>query len=88
MITTWQLHPAPPVHTIVAESTQNNPEQQPFPLVYGVPIPPHKVQLMPQGTDLGTIRGRDESLIEVCKTRGYRYCNRLHIELFGNTRGT
>ncbi len=54
----------------------------------GLPISPHKVQLMPQGTDLHTIRGRDESLIDLCKRRGYRYCNRLHIELFGNRRGT
>lgn len=54
----------------------------------GLPIPPHKVQLMPQGTDLHTIRGRDESLVDLCKRRGYRYCNRLHIELFGNRRGT
>lgn len=54
----------------------------------GVAIPPHKVQLMPQGTDIRTIRGRDESLIDLCKRRGYRYCNRLHVELFGNTRGT
>lgn len=54
----------------------------------GASVPPHKVQLMPQGVDLGTIRGRDESLIDLCKQRGYRYCNRLHIELFGNTRGT
>jgi len=54
----------------------------------GLPLPPHKVQLMPQGIDLGTIRGRNESLIDLCKQRGYRYCNRLHVELFGNTRGT
>jgi 7-carboxy-7-deazaguanine synthase len=54
----------------------------------GVAIPPHKVQLMPQGTDIRVIRGRDESLIDLCKRRGYRYCNRLHVELFGNTRGT
>ncbi len=54
----------------------------------GTPVPPHKVQLMPQGVDLASIRGRDESLIDLCKQRGYRYCNRLHIELFGNTRGT
>ncbi len=27
-------------------------------------------------------------LAEECVRRGYRYCNRLHIELFGNTRGT
>ena len=53
-----------------------------------LPVPAHKVQLMPQGIDIGTIRGRDESLIDLCKRRGYRYCNRLHVELFGNTRGT
>ena len=52
------------------------------------PVRAHKVQLMPQGIDIGTIRGRDESLIDLCKRRGYRYCNRLHVELFGNTRGT
>jgi 7-carboxy-7-deazaguanine synthase len=52
------------------------------------PIPSTKVLLMPEGTDIATIRGRDDTLIEVCKRHGYRYCNRLHIELFGNTKGT
>ena len=52
------------------------------------PIPPGKVLLMPEGTDTHTIRGRDDTLMEICKQEGYRYCNRLHIELFGNTRGT
>jgi 7-carboxy-7-deazaguanine synthase len=52
------------------------------------PIPPSKVLIMPQGIDAATIRGRDESLIDLCLRRGYRYCNRLHIELFGNKRGT
>jgi 7-carboxy-7-deazaguanine synthase len=27
-------------------------------------------------------------LIDVCKEHGFRYCPRLHIDLFGNTRGT
>jgi len=52
------------------------------------PMPRAKVLLMPEGTDVATIRGRDETLIEVCKRHGYRYCNRLHIDLFGNTKGT
>ena len=52
------------------------------------PIPRSKVLLMPEGTDVTTIRERHETLIEICKQYGYRYCNRLHIELFGNTRGT
>jgi len=54
----------------------------------GRKIPPEKVLLMPEGTDTKAIRSRDDSLIELCKQRGYRYCNRLHVELFGNTRGT
>ena len=52
------------------------------------PIPPSKVLVMPQGIDVRTIRGRDETLIDLCLRRGYRYCNRLHIEIFGNKRGT
>jgi len=27
-------------------------------------------------------------LIDICKRLGYRYCDRLHIQLFGNTKGT
>ena len=52
------------------------------------PVPPSKVLLMPEGIDVAAIRGRDETLVEICKRHGYRYCNRLHIELFGNTKGT
>ena len=59
-------------------------------IVAGLPseIPPEKVLLMPEGADVGTIRGRDETLIDLCKRYGYRFCNRLHIELFGNKPGT
>ena len=51
-------------------------------------VPASRILLMPEGIDAATIRGRDETLVDVCKRRGYRYCNRLQIELFGNTRGT
>ncbi len=54
----------------------------------GVDVPAHQVLLMPEGTEIGVIRGRDETLIDLCLKTGYRYCNRLQIELFGNTRGT
>jgi len=53
-----------------------------------LPIPPEKIMLMPEGVDAQTIRGRDQALVEICKNEGYRYCNRLQIELFGDTRGT
>lgn len=54
----------------------------------GITVPPEKVFLMPEGTTLDALRQRAPWLIEVCRTRGYRYAHRLHIELFGNTRGT
>jgi 7-carboxy-7-deazaguanine synthase len=54
----------------------------------GREIPPHRVLLMPEGTALETMRKRAEWLGEQCKAKGYRYAHRLHIELYGNRRGT
>ena len=51
-------------------------------------IPRHKVLLMPEATSLEKMRGRAAWLGELCKARGYRYAHRLHIELYGNRRGT
>ncbi|MEO6002809.1 MAG: 7-carboxy-7-deazaguanine synthase QueE [Opitutus sp.] len=51
-------------------------------------IPRDRVLLMPEGTSLEAIRSRAGWLGEVCKARGYRYAHRLHIELYGNKRGT
>jgi 7-carboxy-7-deazaguanine synthase len=51
-------------------------------------IPRHKVLLMPEARTLETMRERSSWLGEVCKARGYRYAHRLHIELYGNRRGT
>lgn len=50
------------------------------------PDPDH-VLLMPEGTDRDTLRERAAWLIDLCKETGFRYCPRLHIELFGNRRG-
>jgi 7-carboxy-7-deazaguanine synthase len=54
----------------------------------GRDIPRHKVQLMPEARTLELMRERSKWLGELCKTRGYRYAHRLHIELYGNKRGT
>lgn len=51
-------------------------------------VPRWKVQLMPEGTDAKTISERRAMLVDFCKESGFRYCDRLHIHLFGNTRGT
>jgi 7-carboxy-7-deazaguanine synthase len=46
-----------------------------------------EVMLMAEGTDSATIRSRSW-VAEACVPRGWRYCPRLHIELYGNARGT
>jgi 7-carboxy-7-deazaguanine synthase len=51
-------------------------------------IPRHKVLLMPEATSLEQMRQRAAWLGELCKSRGYRYAHRLHVELYGNRRGT
>ena len=45
------------------------------------------VMLMPEGTAVpepASVRW----VVDTCLERGWRYCHRLHIELFGDTRGT
>ncbi|MBI2813478.1 MAG: 7-carboxy-7-deazaguanine synthase QueE [Opitutae bacterium] len=54
----------------------------------GQEIPPAKVLLMPEGTTVEALRAKAGWLGELCKARGYRYAPRLHIELYGNRRGT
>jgi len=54
----------------------------------GRDIPRHKILLMPEAISLDRMRERSAWLGELCKTRGYRYAHRLHIELYGNKRGT
>ena len=49
---------------------------------------PPDVLLMPEGVDADALRSRAGWIADVCKRTGYRYCPRLHVELYGNTRGT
>ncbi len=47
-----------------------------------------RVLLMPQGRDAGALRSKGVWVAEACKSRGFRYCPRVHIDLYGDTRGT
>jgi len=51
-------------------------------------LQPEKVYLMPQGTDVGTLRAKMDWLQAAAREQGWQVSPRLHIELFGNTRGT
>jgi 7-carboxy-7-deazaguanine synthase len=52
------------------------------------PVRPDRVLLMPQGITSDDLRQRGPWVAELCKTHGFRFCPRLHIDLYGNTRGT
>ena len=49
---------------------------------------PADVLLMPEGIDVETLNSRAGWISEICKQRGFRYCPRLHVMLYGNRRGT
>jgi len=49
---------------------------------------PENVLLMPEGRTVAELGVLAPQVVEWCKARGWRYCHRLHIDLFGNRRGT
>ena len=51
-------------------------------------IPSARIFLMPEGTDSDTLRDREQWLVPLCLQHGFRLSDRLHIHLFGDTRGT
>lgn len=51
-------------------------------------IPKERLFLMAEGTDSNTLRTRQMWLSTLCLTKGYRMSDRMHIHLYGDTRGT
>jgi len=51
-------------------------------------IPPERTYLMAEGTDVETLEGREGWLAASCMAHGFNLSKRLHIQLFGDTRGT
>lgn len=49
---------------------------------------PRDVMLMPEGVTAEALAARMRWIEAACAARGWTPCRRLHIELFGNTRGT
>ena len=46
------------------------------------------VLLMPEGVTMESLSERGLWIAEICKTRGFRFCPRLHIALYGHQAGT
>lgn len=51
-------------------------------------LKPERVFLMAEGTDSATQRTRQAWLSDLCLKHGFRMSDRLHIHLYGDTRGT
>ena len=51
-------------------------------------IPATRIALMPEGTDSATLHSRQRWLAPLAALHGFHYSDRLHIHMFGDTRGT
>jgi 7-carboxy-7-deazaguanine synthase len=50
-------------------------------------VPSEKVLLMPEGRETEVIQRKSDVIVEACKEHGFRFCNRLHVQLWNNERG-
>jgi 7-carboxy-7-deazaguanine synthase len=57
------------------------------PLLAAIGANPSRVILMPEGVDREVLRERGVWLAEICKSEGFRFSPRLHVDLYGNRRG-
>lgn len=50
-------------------------------------IAPEKVWLMPEGSTRQTLARRRKWLVDICKDYGFRYTDRLHVQIWGSKKG-
>lgn len=50
-------------------------------------IASEKIWLMPEGHTRQALARRRRWLVEACKTHGFRYTDRLHVQIWGNQKG-
>ena len=50
-------------------------------------IPKKQILLMPEGRTPADLATAAPWLAEICRATGYRFCDRLHIRLWGDQRG-
>ena len=51
-------------------------------------IEPSRILLMAEGIDSETLHRRMKELVPICMARNWRLTPRMHVDLFGNTKGT
>ncbi|MBI5706800.1 MAG: 7-carboxy-7-deazaguanine synthase QueE [Armatimonadetes bacterium] len=52
------------------------------------PVAKERILLMPEATTAGQLRTAGAAVAAVCVEKGFRFGPRLHVELYGNRRGT
>ncbi|MGL4400871.1 MAG: 7-carboxy-7-deazaguanine synthase QueE, partial [Luteolibacter sp.] len=50
-------------------------------------LPRQRTLLMPEGRTAAELDRSSEWLAEICRSGGYRFCDRLHIRIWGDKRG-
>lgn len=66
---------------------QKNDLEEVLALLQTYAIPTEKVWLMPEGTSARTLAQRRKWLVEICKQHGFRYSDRLHVQIWGAKKG-
>jgi organic radical activating enzyme len=56
-------------------------------LIQTYAIAAEKVWLMPEGTSARVLARRRKWLVEICKQHGFRYSDRLHVQIWGAKKG-
>ncbi len=79
-----QLYP----HQLKFVITDPNDLTEVHAIVEATAVSKSRVILMPEGIDSAILADRARWLAEICKREGYRFSPRLHIDLWGNRRGT
>lgn len=66
---------------------EKNDLEEMLQLVHTYAIAPEKVWLMPEGTAARSLAQRRKWLVETCKKYGFRYSDRLHVQIWGSKKG-
>jgi len=81
----WAAEPRACFKFVVAEPAD---VEQVLLLAATYALPRERIWLMAEGTDSSTLAARERWLAQLCLEHGLTLSKRLHIELYGDTRGT
>ncbi len=84
-LATWAADPRAWFKFVVAEPADL---EEVLALQQAHAIPAQRIFLMPEGRDSAALRARAHWLAPICSNYGFSFSDRLHIHLYGDTRGT